>query len=89
MLAVLSHQLRSLQDTHTLTKGQASSGQKKAGPVGRGATPLVCVCVCSTTSFAQAMLSEGTGEQALLDLFLANYVLIYQDSNNSHQLSGC
>lgn len=88
MLAVLSHQLESFQDTHThgLPKGQVCSGQKKAGPVGGGGTSLVYVC--STTSFAQEMLLEGTGKQAVLDLSLANYVLICQDSNNSIQLSG-
>ena len=44
--------------------------------------------VCLTTSFAQKMLLEGTGEQAVLDLSLANYVLLCQESNNPIQLSG-
>lgn len=45
--------------------------------------------MCSTTSIAQETLLEGTGEQAVLDLSLLNYVLICQEGNNSVQLSGC
>jgi len=74
MLAMLSHQLETFQDTltHSLPKGQAGSGQQKAGPVGGGGTSLVCVFQ------HQEMLLEGRGEQAILDLSLANYVLIYK-----------
>lgn len=44
--------------------------------------------VCSTTSFAWEMLLEGTGEQAVLDLSLADHLLVGQGINNSIQLSG-
>lgn len=44
--------------------------------------------VCSTTSFAREMLLEGTGEQAVLDLSLADHLLVGQGINNSIQLSG-
>lgn len=69
-LAVLGHQLRGLQDTHTSTKGQASSGQKKAGPAGRGGTPLVCVCVQPPALLRQCFWKEQESKLYLTSLWL-------------------
>lgn len=44
--------------------------------------------VCSTTSFAREMLLEGTAEQAVPDLSLADHLFVGQGINNSIQLSG-
>lgn len=88
MLAMPSHELESFQHTQTwlaLLLPQAWPWLW-AGTVPSWRRNITGVC--STTSFAQEMLLEGTGEQAVLDLSLADHLLLGQGINNSIQLSG-
>lgn len=85
---MLSHQLESFQHTHRHGLPCFATGMAMA--LGRKAVQLEeehLWCVFNHC-FAQEMLLEGAGEQAVLKASLADHLLAGQGINNSIQLSG-